>query len=378
MAKEGPNPPDNPATPVRPGVGAAGGPVPAEPATSLVHLESTVGLEALELPDRGDQQHWDPPETLPPQSLFQDFVHGSGCRRRSQVYAAMLRTAQTKARCWAFVGCGMNATVEKREGPTCGEGIGGGSGVPQPAEFRVRGSCCHDRFCPRCANARAAEIRLALNDLCRKGTIRFVTLTLASKPTDSLRKQLDLLKTSFRYLRASKVWEDNVKGGAAFLEITRGEKGDRWHVHYHLLCDTAWLPQGDLSRTWLAITRTSHRADVRPVKDGNAINYITKYATKAVKTELLDTPHILDETMLALKGERLCFCFGDWYGTPLTTELEEDSLFEADAWAAGWRSIGSVNNLLRESRRGNAAAALALASTDFGRWLISRSQSPPP
>jgi hypothetical protein len=214
-----------------------------------------------------------------------------------------------------------------------------------------------------------------LFDFLKPKKLRFITLTLQSKPSDRLADRLDEIYKCFRYLRASRLWEECVSGGVAFLEITRGKRRDRWHVHLHLLFEGKYIDQDKLSTTWCNITRGSFRVDVRAVRDGGGVNYVTKYATKALNSDMLANDDHLDEAVMALKGRRLCFCFGDWYGTPLSTLMEDDTDDDASAAHGGWQKIMPLRDFARLAHGGRDDYLAALGSTPFGKFLAQPDSS---
>jgi hypothetical protein len=349
--------------------------VAAERHTSLVPLETTVGFFAELEKNRGASTHADLPKSLPAADPHQQFVHGGAAGQRAAVYASLVRTHQPVHRCQAFARCQELSSCWVESRPSQSEQIMGGPLVSPPEEFRVRGSSCHDRLCPHCSTNRAWDIRLALFDFLKPKKLRFVTLTLKSKTTDRLAERLDELYKCFRYLRASRVWEECVTGGVAFLEITRGKQRDRWHVHLHLLVEGKFIPQAELSATWCRITKGSFRVDVRPVNDQGGVNYVTKYATKALNSDLLASDDCLDEAVMGLKGRRLCFCFGDWYGTPLSTLMENDTDDNAAAARGGWTKIVPLSDFCRLAAGGRLDYLAALGSTPFGKFLAQPDSS---
>jgi hypothetical protein len=156
----------------------------------------------------------------------------------------------------------------------------------------------------------------------------FITLTLAGHE-DGLIEKIDRLYRHFKALRNHPLWEERVRGGAAFLEVKWSDKAKRWHPHLHIIADAGFIDQGELSDVWRGITRDSFIVDIRRVKDEEeAASYVTKYASKPLNTSFSNSPVLLDEAVVALKGKRLCLCFGDWYGTPL--DIDQDSLLDED------------------------------------------------
>lgn len=209
--------------------------------------------------------------------------------------------------------------------------------------------------------------------------VSFITLTLSDKSTD-LPAMVDKLYRSFRYLRSHPLWEKKVRGGAAFLEVKWNDKARRWHPHLHIIADADFLPQHELSAAWRSITHDSFIVDVRRVRDEKIVSsYVVKYATKPLNATLMHDAHILDDTIHALRGRRLCLCFGSWYGTPLSAAEDEEL---ADDWedAQGWHNLDPLDLVLGRALEGAAWATQlldALHVTDRYRsmCLIDRDNS---
>jgi len=191
----------------------------------------------------------------------------------------------------------------------------------------------------------------------------FITLTLCGK-REPLAELIDRLYKSFRYLRSHPTWSDKVDGGAAFLEVKWSDKAQRWHPHLHIVADGKFIDQGELSNAWRSITKDSFIVDVRRIRNKeHAARYVTKYASKPLNTSFSDTPKLLDEAVIALKGRRLCLCFGTWYGTAL--DLAEDEVLADDLVDAGdWTFWLPLEDVLRDARSGDPDAIATIRSLD--------------
>ena len=260
---------------------------------------------------------------------------------REKIHASLIRTDQTESRINAFCTCGTACTIERTN-----EGI-------TPQQFRIRGSSCHDRLCTPCANTRSYRLQLALQSIMEGKRLSFITLTLAGKDA-GLSEKIDRLYKGFRALRLHPTFANAVRGGAAFLEVKWSDKAKRWHPHLHLICDADFIDQGDLSAVWRGITKDSYIVDVRRVKQlEEAARYVTKYASKPLNTSFSNTPALLDEALIALKGRRLCFAFGDWYGTPLDFDTDE-LLDEDEVPSEGWHSFMPLEVAIQHANHGDA------------------------
>lgn len=268
------------------------------------------------------------------------FRHSGWRVIRERVEASLIRTNQSASRVASFRSCGSGATVERTTDQS------------RPTEFRIRGSCCHDRLCTPCANSRSFRLKLALMSAMKGKRISFITLTLAGKD-DGLAEKVDRLYKHFKALRNHPLWSDRVRGGAGFLEVKWSDKVQRWHPHLHLICDADFIDQGELSDVWRGITRDSFIVDVRRVKDEDqAATYVTKYASKPLNTSFSNSPALLDEAVEALKGRRLCLAFGEWYGTPL--DFDQDELLDEDELPdSAWQSYMPLELCIEQANHGD-------------------------
>lgn len=270
------------------------------------------------------------------------FRHAGWKGIRTQVHSALVRTCQTQSRIDAFCTCGAGSWVQRRELK-----FGGGF------EYRIKASCCHDRLCTPCAAVRAWKLQLALRSRMQGKRISFITLTLAGK-TEGLAEKIDRLYKGFRALRAHPLWSEKVRGGVAFLEIKHSAKAGRWHPHLHIMADADFIDQGELSNAWRSITRDSFIVDIRRVKEEKqAAVYVTKYASKPLNSSFFSDSKLLDEAVIALKGRRLCFAFGDWFGEGL--DIESESLLdEGEENDAEWNNFTPLELCIDAVNEGDA------------------------
>lgn len=228
------------------------------------------------------------------------FRHSGWARNRGLIYASLLRNGFSDARVRRFRECGAHAWILRDPN--------------DPNRLRVAASKCHDRFCRPCANERARCIAANVHRHVGERRHRFVTLTVRS--TDRpLRNSLDHLYACFRRLRQTRWWRDRVRGGAAFCELAYNTDRAQWHPHLHLLIDSDWLDQSQLSGAWHHVTGDSFVVDVRLVRQSvHAVRYVTKYASKPLPNKIHNRPLVLDQAVGALVGRRLILTFGTWRG----------------------------------------------------------------
>ena len=298
---------------------------------------------------------WDhaqlPGHPLQSQDPATNFRHSGWKRDRERVYDALRRTAQPCARIHDFAQCGKHAYVFQS--------------VEDPDLYTLGGSTCHDRFCLPCARERSRVIATNVKDKLESERARFLTLTLRST-TESLTDLLAKLSQDFAALRRSKLWRNKVTGGVAFIEVKWIASTTRWHVHLHSLVQGRYIPDGELAKTWLRITGTSHVVDIRVASDNaHVTHYITKYASKPLDHTVVLEPDRLDEAVLAMKGKRLCMTFGSWRGYKLTDPPESGT----------WIQLGTLSEILTRAEAGEERAIEALEALKIE--YAPQSRAPP-
>lgn len=167
---------------------------------------------------------------------------------------------------------------------------------------------CNSRFCPECNRIRAAR----LVELYKYSIMvlpayrcRFITLSIISVPKGELKKGIKQLAAHFQKFVKRKFWKKFVYGYLRGLEITYNEKEQTWHPHYHLLCDSSWVAQAELSEEWGKLT-DAPVVDIRLVGNGfqereNATIETLKYISK--HWEIKD-PEAMEELRTAMKSVR--------------------------------------------------------------------------
>lgn len=230
--------------------------------------------------------------------------HGSWTSTRYAILRAMEASAIPMSRVNAFRECGSRAWVYHYPS--------------DPPNFRLHSCTCKDRFCVPCAKTRSMVIRENLLAKVDARTCRFLTLTIRSK-NEPLPDTIDRLYRAFSDLRRLAFWKRHVSGGAAFCEITRNAKSATWHVHIHALVQGVYVPKRELQACWKACTDGSFIVDIRAIRtEKDVVTYLTKYITKPFSADVLTDHSSLVESMIALKGRRMCMTFGKWRKFPLT------------------------------------------------------------
>jgi hypothetical protein len=269
------------------------------------------------------------------------FRHGEWEEERRAVRAALLAANVPAARLAKFDACGAQCCVEYSH--TAGK-------------FRVRAFYCQDRFCLPCGRSRAKKIQAELVDLLQGETCRFVTLTRRDTG-ESLQTALNHLLKSFGKLRRQDFWLKSVRAGTAVVEITRGKNGDHWHVHLHALVVGGWLDRRELAAGWEKATSGSTVTHVRLVHDtARDVGYVTAYAGKGWSKDVLADHDALIECIISLRGRRLFFDFGDWYG-------RESQLCKVQHF--DWKRVGWLGEIVADATAGNIWGRSVLASLGF-------------
>lgn len=182
----------------------------------------------------------------------------------------------------------------------------------------VISSACRLRWCPLCSTGRCGYITHNLIPwISGLKHPRFLTLTLRHSNA-SLTCQINSLYTHFRTLRKNKWFRDHVAGGVWFFQIKLSSKVDQWHPHIHCILHGKYIPQLELSKLWLKITKTSNIVDIRMVRNPKeAADYVARYSARPAK--LAKYPLTLRvEIFNSMHRRRLCGTWGSARGVSLS------------------------------------------------------------
>lgn len=211
-----------------------------------------------------------------------------------------------------------------------------GCGSPSMGEAR-----CKKRWCPVCQIKIAFERTLKVNQLVASMQWPlFVTLTKSNDDDMNYEGTRHLVK-AFGKLRHKKIWKDQVKGGAATIEITN--IGNGWHPHLHAIIDCRWLAirtkepppncsreafqlhcqmaQKELSTEW-AKSLGQRMAIVWVCRANKATiaKEIAKYAVKG--SDLVSCNGTIGPMLRAMKHARLLRTFGTCFKFPFIEETK--------------------------------------------------------
>lgn len=308
-----------------------------------------------------DHPQWgNPAFSYQPASLNElTFRHTCWQGRRRLTYEALKRVGTRDQTLSAFAECGSALFLNVSESND---------------DLKLTCNCCRSRWCAPCASARSRIISTNVERIVGRSADRWLTLTLRHSSTP-LADQLDRLFESFRRLRQSPIWRENVKGGAAFIELKISERDTLWHVHLHVIVEGRWMDQRELTQRWHAITGDSFIVDIRPIPDlEKLVRYVTKYVTKPADSSVFAQPNRLDEMIVALRGRHLCYTIGTWRGYKLSQPPETGIV---------WKSLGDIDSLLNHAATGDAHAlrwleAAARKWPDLAKLKACSDARPPP
>jgi len=182
---------------------------------------------------------------------------------------------------------------------------------------------CKDRLCPICCRVRGRLARERIRGLVLKAdSVRMLTLTMPSTEAD-LGEKIDTLLSAFQRLRRTTTWKNHVRGGLFVVEVTRGQRGDHWHAHLHVLAEGSYFAYKTLTAAWASAIGATGITDIRAVHSRlQAANYVTKYVSKGA-----DTKSWSDETLCdyarGIFRRRLYGTFGTWHRADVTKDNDE-------------------------------------------------------
>lgn len=198
-------------------------------------------------------------------------------------------------------------------------------------------SCGH-RLCPVCMRRRSARLSAKVMNFIEgafflvpvkgeKGKRKrqyikmknpvFITLTEKNVLTID-KKYFSGLRRRVTKLRHRDIF-DKCEGGFYGIETTYNSDTKTWHVHVHMIVDTEYIPQAELSEAWEDITGGSYIVDIRKINNAEkAGKEVAKYIVKP--GEFLQDPELVNEFLNAVKGARLVSTFGKYHNIQFEDE----------------------------------------------------------
>jgi len=170
----------------------------------------------------------------------------------------------------------------------------------------IRSNGCHERWCPVCAEGKAAYVGHSCREFF-EGQTEARSLVLTFKHSDDpLEDQLKRASKLRAALCRTKLWRKHVTGSVFFLQIKPKDGGREWHVHYHILVTGSYIPQKGLSKKWQKITGDSKVVHVQEVKNlDKALSDVVRYVGRPANLLDVDWEH-QTELVHATRRIRLC------------------------------------------------------------------------
>lgn len=166
---------------------------------------------------------------------------------------------------------------------------------------------CSQKWCPRC-NWRITLRRKILLEKVTNGMsgVKHVVLTQRNF-NESLKAKIGESRKNLLRIRKQEIL-GKVTGGCASLEFTNEEKG--WHMHWHLLLQSAWIDASKLSIAWGELVGQEFAiVKVKDVSEKSYLQELCKYVADG--SEIASwTPSQILEFVLALRGTRCFTTFG--------------------------------------------------------------------
>ena len=167
-------------------------------------------------------------------------------------------------------------------------------------------------------------------------TPHLITLTVKNGPDlmerfNHLRKSYGILKKRRdNFLRRGKgLYTEfaKVTGGAGNVEVTFNTRTKEFHPHLHLVCTVnGRIHQLSLVEEWRDITGDSYILDARPfTTPDEPLKVFQEVFKYALKFSSMPIP-INYQAAELLKGSRLLFSLGDFYGLKVPEKLTDDPL----------------------------------------------------
>lgn len=189
----------------------------------------------------------------------------------------------------------------------------------------ITGKYCNTRWCMVCNAIRTAKHINKYNPIVKEwDNPYFVTLTSETVDADRLKERIELMQKVFvriRNLYNQNKHRSNVDfelKGIRKLECTHNALSDKYHPHYHVICNCQSSAEFLISN-WLRCftkegVKVSHQAQDMRLADSNSLIELFKYMTKVVTRKgggkrVIDAK-ALDIIFNAMKGKKTVQPFG--------------------------------------------------------------------
>lgn len=274
--------------------------------------------------------------------------HGRWAEERNRICKALGDSEQSATRVWRFANCGSAARLEWS---------------PTLKEARVKSWHCHDRFCQPCAAVRSTAARKALLTLTQGRQCYMGTFTQQADRS-GLSVRINRLGAAFNRLRETKIWREQVIGGASAIEVKIGSGSGDWHPHYHVLLEAQNLSYGKVLSAWRKASGGLGHGRIRQVRDtSGGVAYVTKYVTKPLDGSVTENDYLLAAAIVGMHRRRMLATFGGWRGTRLQALVPR---------ASDWQDRGSLHQIICDAAGGNETALRMLRAV---RSSVDREQA---
>jgi hypothetical protein len=172
---------------------------------------------------------------------------------------------------------------------------------------------CDDRACAPCANHRTRRVFEKFEKVSAGKSLRFMTLTQASRVGETLADARKRLRADERKFRQRKAWKEHVTGGLRSEEVTWSNGA--WHVHFHYMTEGRYWPQDELAAQWGGI------ADIRAAYD---VRELLKYSLKTAGVPAYQVA----EWAIEMERVREVEFLGSWRGKQPDVDAQEEATTE--------------------------------------------------
>ncbi len=188
---------------------------------------------------------------------------------------------------------------------------------------------CNIRFCPVCANRRAARfVRKYLVFV-----VAFIALNLSYKPClltltqkkikgESKREARARILASFKKVIRRKFFDEYFAGGIWAGEVTENSLGNHFHLHLFVF-RRKFIDEKLLKSEWSKVSPGAKNLNIKLIDSvENGLREVIKYISKPIPSENLTLQSVRE--ILELKGLRMIDTFGDFRNFCRDYEPPED------------------------------------------------------
>ena len=188
---------------------------------------------------------------------------------------------------------------------------------------------CNIRFCPSCANRRAARfvkkyMPYVSGFLAQNARLKPCLLTLTQKKLsgESKRDARERILKSFKKVIRRKFFNEYFAGGIWACEVTESESGNHCHLHIFIF-RRKFIDEKLLKSEWAKVSPGAKNLNIKLI-DGleTGLREVIKYISKPIPADDLKLSSV--KQLLELKGLRMLDTFGEFRAFCRDFELPED------------------------------------------------------